>query len=441
MRSYQTNFHKPYKNWLSPGYFYFLLIVLIFSIFLTCNNYAYAREINIVNGPSIVPPASLAPQFSMLQKIEQGIELLKKSPALKYENKIVRQKNGKLVEAKDLVRKQIALAILNKDTGEIFEKRVWVKEQDINNYKKIGVITLEPAQSDEPLDIEVEWWNSFNSPYAVVNHPELIVLADKYLFPSKYLAGLPEKSRGEYTDIIYAPYSKDFHQPEIIDAGKNYLEKNIDQAFAELQINNVMSQSLPNSLATADITKDFIRNIILVEHVDPDSFAVADDGGKELSERVLAVIGANQALAYRYTGSPAGASGLAQFIKSTYMDVYRKYPTAHLIKDYNAGMANHINAVKAMVLFFDGHKEALANKIARKEIVNSLGITEEMLAATYNGGPARVATAINKFGLAWFSSQLDLSSTTKILRQETLDYIKKFQAIKNLNLFANISGG
>ena len=43
-----------------------------------------------------------------------------------------------------------------------------------------------------------------------------------------------------------------------------------------------------------------MRNIIIVEHVDPDGFRNSIDDGQKLSERVLAIIGANQERAYRY---------------------------------------------------------------------------------------------------------------------------------------------
>ena len=174
---------------------------------------------------------------------------------------------------------------------------------------------------------------------------------------------------------------------------------------------------------------------MVIEHMDPDAFKTSSDGGRELSERVLTVIGANQEHAYRYTGSPAGASGLAQFISSTYKNIAGKYPEAKLIRDYNAGMANHVNAVKAMVLFFDAHKKDIAGRVARKDLVKSLGITEEMLAAAYNGGPSRVVSSVNKFGLAWISNQIAGTTKGNIFKKETLDYIKKFRAVKNLNIF------
>ena len=138
-------------------------------------------------------------------------------------------------------------------------------------------------------------------------------------------------------------------------------------------------------------------------------------------------------------GFSCGCFGVSQFIKPTYNNIVAKYLEARLIKNYDTGMADHTNAIKAMVLFFDSHKKDIASKITRREIVKPLGITEEMLAATYNGGPGRVVRSVNKFGLAWISGQLNLPRTGQIFRQETISYIKKFQAIKNLNLFANMS--
>lgn len=427
---WQTHRLFKKKSVLFGLFFLFCILFLGWYIFERIN-FGGSREISISNEFNTVEILKFHPELNLLSKIKEGLALLKKSPPLKY----------------DTLRKQISLAILDKNTGEIFERRVWVSENEIKNYKKTGTINLEPAELwksdlhsyyESPISIVVRWWNSFNTNYEIPEHPELVVIANKYLFPSSYLSGLPERSAGQYTDIVYAPYSDKLKLSEIIEAGKKYLEKSINQALAELDAKRVTSLSDAHTLVTAGINKDFISNIILVEHIDPDSFNLADDGGKELSRRVLTIIGANQNFAYRYTGSPAGASGLAQFIKSTYDLIVARYPQAKLIKNYNAGMADHVNAIKAMVLFFDNHKKDIAGKITRRDIVQSLGITEEMLAATYNGGPSRVASSVNKFGLAWISSQLQLPTSAKVLRRETINYIKKFQAIKSLDLFADI---
>ncbi len=395
----------------------------------------YAKEVTVIKEPSTISSASPAPQFTILDKVREGISLLKSSQPLIYETK-----NKK--PSGELAKKQIALAILDMTSGEVFEKRVWVREQEIKDYKKTGTMVFEPVTSGEILNIQPKWWNSFNTFYEVRDRSDLMVVANKYLLPSSYIVGLPEISKTKFTDIIYAPYSTSIHLPEIIASGKRYLDDNVDRAFGQLNVEGIISHSSLDSprqergkLVTTVIDKEFVKNIILVEHIDPDSFSAAADGGRELTERVLVIIGANQNLAYRYTGSPAGASGLAQFIKPTYDTIVSKYPDAHLIKDYNLGMADHVNAIKAMVLFFDNYKNEIDNKVTRRDIINQVGITEEMLAAAYNGGPNKVVKSVNKYGLAWLSGQFALPRATAVFKQETLNYIQKFRSIKDLNLF------
>lgn len=409
------------KSLLFELLFFLSLLGLLFFLRI---DFDFARELKINNEPIL--PAT--PSVDIREKIREGIELLELSPPLIYETR-----NGE--PSGDLSRKQIALAILDKNTGEIFEKRVWVIEQDIKNYKKTGVVTLEPVAADEVLDIQPKWWNSFNTFYEVKNRPELVVVANKFLLPSAYISGLPEKSKTKYTEIIYVPYSKSLHLPEIIEVGKRYLDDCVNRAFKQLEADGIVSHSPPGRPATAAVTKDFVKSIVLIEHIDPDGFSAAADGGRELTERVLVIIGANQNSAFRYTSSPAGASGLAQFIKPTYQTIVSKYPEAHLLKDYNLGMADHVNAVKAMVLFFDNYKKEISNKVTRHDIISQIGVTEEMLAAAYNGGPTKVVRSVNKYGLAWISSQFDLPRAKAVFKRETLDYIKKFRSIKGLDIF------
>ena len=412
-----------------------ILALVAFSVILArvspgvLNNLSYAglfntREIEIKNKPTLLPPSVV----NIEEEIQAGVSLLNSSPPLVYETK-GQKPTG------ELVRRQIALAILDTSTGGIFEKRVWVDEQEIKNYKKTGVMIFEPAVLGETLDIQPQWWNSFNTIYEIRGHPEMIVVANKFLLQSSYLDGLPERSKSEFTDIIYIPYSKALHLPEVIEAGKQYLDKEVSQAFDRLESDKVVSRSSPGELATAVVSQGFIKNIILAEHIDPDSFSAAADGGKELTEYVLALLGVNRDMAYRYTSSPAGASGLAQFIKPTYQTIVSEYPDARLVRDYNLGMADHVNAIEAMVLFFDNYKKEIDNKVTRRDVIGQIGITEEMLAAAYNGGPNKVVKSVNKYGLAWLSGQFNLPSAAAVFKQETLDYVQKFVSVKNLSIF------
>ena len=391
-------------------------------------NFASANEIIITNSPL---PLVATPAVSLLDRIAQAKQLLVKSKPLKFEERRV----GKTAK-KELVRKQIALALFNQTTGQIFERRVWVKENDIKNYKKTWQVTFTPDMKGESLNIQPQWWNSFNTAYQVIDHPELVVLANKYLFPTASVPYPGERSKTQYSEILYVPLSDSLQQGELVQSGKDHIGKMVDAAFQSLQLKNVQSQSVPGKLVTDVVNKDFVKNIIVVEHVDPDAFSISSDGGRLLTERVLATIGANQDRAYSYTGSPAGASGIAQFIRSTYNTTNKNYPTAGLISDFSLGMADHENAFKAMVLFFDSHKKEIEGKITRKDVLAQFGggVTEEMLALAYNGGSTKVIRSVNNYGLAWISSQLNFS-VPRIFRPETIGYFNKFEAVKNLNLF------
>lgn len=402
-------------------YFVFVFFALFYA------GSSFAQELIPTGSTSIVLLSSQGTSSSssvlkvdIAVKIKEGIEMLKKSSSLQYQ-----VKKG----TSTLVRKQIALAILNLNTGELVEKRVWVREQDIRNYRYTRSIVLSPENENEVLDIRVKQWNSFNTPYEVAGRPDLIIVANKYLLPNKSLLPPDRNPAKTYSDIVYVPYSELLKTDALVSEGKNYLDAIITEAFGDLEKRNVMSRSLPGQLVTSVVEKEFIKNIILVEHVDPTSFMRSADQGKNLSERVLALLGMNGSFAFRYAMSPAGANGIAQFIRPTYIAIYNQYPDAKLTKDYYLGMADHANAVKAMVLFFDHYKNHINNKITRKDVVAQLGITEEMLAAAYNGGPGKVITAVNRNGFQW------ASTAGRVFRNETLTYIKKFQSIKGLNIF------
>lgn len=368
--------------------------------------------------------------FDLYQKIQTGVKLLQSSAPLKFEEKAISRTK------KELVRKQIAIALFDKTTGNVFQRRVWVDEKEIKNYSKTALMTFVPESPDDPIDIQPHWWNSFNTFFEVKNAPNLVVVANKYLLLSDSIPNKAERSKDKYTEIIYSPYSEAIHDSNLAKIGKDYVDKETDLAFDALRNLKVKSRSAPGKLVSDVVSKEFVKNIIIVEHIDPDGFAFAYDGGKLLTERVLVIIGANQERAYVYTGSNAGAIGLAQFIKSTYNSMRLKYPEARLISDFGSGMADHFNAIKAMVLFFDAHRKDISDRIARKSIIKQLGgnIPEEMLAAAYNGGPTRVVRSVNKYGLAWIDSQLD-NLKPKIFRAETLHYLEKFIAIRNLHIF------
>jgi hypothetical protein len=372
--------------------------------------------------PKASPSATPKPVISVPEKIQEGLAMLKRSAPLEY----VLQKGS----SSALIKKQIALAVLNMNTGGVFEKRVWVNEADIKNYSVSGSITVTPDLADEYLDIQPKEWNSFNSYFEIIGHPEMMVVANKYLLLSSSLQSLPERTGKTFTDIVYVPFSPALENNEIISAGKNYLNKIVDEAFQKLSAKNIEALSSPGGFVTSVVNEKFLKNVLLIEHIDPDSYSVAGDNGKALAEKTLTIIGTNQTHAYRYTGSPAGANGLAQFIKSTYDKISSNYPTAGLNGDYYLGMADHVNAVEAMILFFDYYKSDI-----QKKINIPLTISDEMLVASYNGGTTPVIKSINKYGANWLSAQVNLPDDQRILQPETINYLQKYKSMTALKIF------
>ncbi len=164
----------------------------------------------------------------LFDKIQAGIAMLKASPALEYT---------------EGVKHQTALAILNVQTGELIERRIWITPD--------GTLL---SNEDSGLPVTIAWSNVFNSVYEIAEHPELVVVANKFLIERKFL---PEQKtlrldegapRSRYTDMVYAPYSELLRTPEIIAAGKAYLDQHTDEAYRDLRVRKVLSRAVPGRL-------------------------------------------------------------------------------------------------------------------------------------------------------------------------------------------------
>ncbi|RJP86045.1 MAG: hypothetical protein C4518_14440, partial [Desulfobacteraceae bacterium] len=86
-----------------------------------------------------IPPAVAA--FNLMEKISEARSLLEKSKGLGYDEHPVASRSKKALRQKRrsrpgnnhraLHRQQIALAIMDKKTGSIFEKRYWLDPKEI----------------------------------------------------------------------------------------------------------------------------------------------------------------------------------------------------------------------------------------------------------------------------------------------------------------------
>ncbi len=389
--------------------------------------------------------------YTLLDKIREGQELLKRSGPLGFtkKTKVVGQKT---VELKELARQEVVLAILDTSNGSVIEKRYWLDADEIKKADKIRrnytenegnlprFVFLGPG---EEFVVTVNWWNHFNSDLSVAKLSALaelesekgrfLVVANKFLIKNSNLAYVEDQTGQEYSDIVYTPYSLAIHSPELVTQGKSFLENQVEMAFVRLFERQVPSRAFPGRLATDTVSRQFVKNLFLVEQTDPKMMFLSQDGGLRLAERVFVRLEANQEKTFRYTFSKTGALGLGQIMPKTYSyprmqtGIVEKYPTAYLIKDVNIGRVDIQNGIMASILTLDDHLAATFRKMSKAQrakfeakLKTNPDFINEVLAAIYNGGPGKYLPAT-----ASISSK----------NNETVGFLKKYRMISDLQLF------
>ncbi len=429
--------------------FIFVLTASVSGLVLFQNN-LIAKD--IFSDRTIEAEGALLPilqdDWKLANKIEEGKELLENSPPLKFEEAPQKDKKGRIIKKKsqpvmEITRKEISLAVLDTQTGMVFEKRYWLSMAEINKASDLRkkyldnpdhLPILRSSDANEEFGAVSNWWNSFNSDLSIVKDglvsSRYIVVANKYLMSNDDLA-YPEDRTGErYSDIINVPYSSVLKDKTLIVAGKQFINDRVNEAFKELTESGVMSKAFPGRLVTETMTQTFVKNIFLTEQTDPKMMINSTDGGKELVERVFIRLGANGEKAFRYTVSKTGASGLGQIMPKTYASMFNNYSSAQLIKDVDIGRVDVKNGIKATALVLDEHLGGVKNRAygkgtaARKRFdALTPDKLEEVRGMAYNGGATKYNTA---------TGGLNMKSKGA---KETAGFIQKFRMIRELNLF------
>jgi hypothetical protein len=404
---------------------------------------AFISDVLVVENPDVPSLSSLVAEFkpktwSMFDKIKDAQEILKISPDLQYEED----------ENKKLIRKEISLAVLDTKTGEIFEKRYWLEEEEIKEANSIR-----RAYESNPVDLPrffnenkyneflviVNWWNNHNSDLNVIkadlsgdeiiinkDPSRYIVVANKFLMGNDKLAYPEDRTGIKYSDIVYTPYSKVLINKESINGGHSFLSSIVDQAFFDLRSTQIKSKAFPGNLVVDTITPIFMKNLILTEQTDPMLILLSDDGGLELAQRVLVRLDTNRERTFRFTVSKTGASGPAQIMPRTYDSIVRGYPEAELIADTDIGRVDMVNAIKASLLVLDDHMATVVTRVNRSSAARSIfnAKTDDQLddirAAIYNGGSSKYIPSTGRI-------------STRV--NETVQFVKKFTLIRALNMF------
>ena len=397
---------------------------------------------------------NLLNDWNLADKIEEAKQLLGQSGTLQFEEMQQRDKRGRVVKKKgqpvwEMTRKEIALAILDTEIGQVFEKRYWLDMAEVNKASDLrkkyqnnpeNLPRFQPTHANEEFGVVSNWWNSFNSDLSVfkegVVDGRYVVIANKYLMSNEDLA-YPEDRTGEkYSNIVYVPYSSALKNKTLIAAGKQFLNDHVREAFDELTVSGVESRSFIGRRVTDTITQAFVKNIFLTEHTDPRMMLLSNDGGLELAERVLIRLGTNGEKAFRYTVSKTGASGLGQIMPKTYSNPSRdpnkwgmleKYPSAGLIRNIDIGRVDIKNGIKASTLVFDDHLATVVGKVNSSSKARQIFAkkteqeVDEIRAAIYNGGPSKYK---------------HLTGNISTAVTETVLFIRKFRMIRELDLFS-----
>lgn len=429
--------------------FVFVLMASILGLVLFNNNLS-AQDIipsRTIEVRGLILP-TLQDDWKLADKIEEGKELLENSQPLIFYEAPQKDKKGRIIKKKgqlvmELVKKEISLAILDTETGQVFEKRYWLDLAEINKANSLrqkyqnnpdNLPRFRSEDINEEFVAISNWWNSFNSDISMVRYGNAtnryVVMGNKYLMLNEDLAYPEDRTREKYSDIVYVPYSPALKDNPLIATGKEFLNNKVSAAFNELSEARVMSKAFPGQLVTETMTQAFVKNIFLTEQTDPKNMLISTDGGRELVERVFIRLGTNGEKAFRYTVSKTGASGLGQIMPKTYASIYYGYSSAQLIKDTEIGRVDVKNGIKATILVLDDHLAGVKGRAYRngktaRKIFDSLTTDklEEARGMAYNGGPGKYHTATGAL------------NTKSKGAKETAGFIQKLRMIRELDLF------
>lgn len=392
------------------------------------------------------PTQESVSSWTLLDRVKECEGLLKNSSKLEFI-----EKKGKLT------RKQIALCILDMETGDILERRYWLDQREIEranllrkNYQnRPDIPSFTPVDSGNEFRVINDRWNNWNSEWSIerIGFADKVyaVVANKFLVPNSYIVYPEDRTGPKYSDIIYVPYSRLLHREEIVKIGFDYINEKVFEAFSDLRGKQVISRAFSGELVADTMSEKFIKEILVNEQTDPDALlnkAVTDEEKLKVLERVLVRYGLNGDKAFRYTVSKTGASGMAQLMATTYSHtktnsgVVQKYPSAGLIRDINLGRLDPVNSIQAEILVLDDKLSEVKAMVFRsgqkaQKIFNSLvrDQLDEVMAMSYNGGSSKydVNTGTLKTKARTRRARLGLI--------ETRGFIDKLRVIRYLKLF------
>lgn len=294
-------------------------------------------------------------------------------------------------------------ALWNKSTNQI--KFVDVKKND----KKII------SDTDPDIDIKVTTANGVNSQYSVSNSDWLVLAA---LHPIYTNIGTTKNPKYRLDNVVYTPYQSYLADPYIVKIGQDYLSNKVDSVFDELRNLKVKSKAYPNQLLTDTVDAALVKSIIAIEHVS--ATTMLSGNVEDQLSKFYVILATNEHKAYAYAKSSASARGLVQFIPSTYNRLIKIRSDLTLNKNFEQGMLDPYNAIKAQIGLLDANLAGLPTSV-KDTYSHDYKTLGAYLAAVYNGGSARVNQTVKVWGDTWAQDHKTLKST----------YQKQYQAAKS----------
>ncbi len=339
----------------------------------------------------VQPAAAPEPKrLTVLAAVAQAKELLKADLAKKLKAEKKPLTYASLTSPIDIV-----FAVWNRDTDAITL---------YDAVKKNGKITIKAAVAPA---IKISLNSRLNSIYSLPEETHGVIVGVTY--PLLTLTKVKKKSFYAANRVIYVPYSQAFFVPEVLAAGSDYLTFTIKAVFDELRAKGIKSHSFPDQLVTDVIDPYLIKSIVVIEHTSHKELLYRDDPETALG-RFLVDLGLNGEAAFDAAVSTAGATGIVQFMPSTYKLYVKNRKDLGLISDFQKGMADHRNAIKAEVAYLDESLQDMPQNL-RDLYARDASQAAGFLAAAYNGGSARVKRAFSYWGESWSDShQAEITS-------------------------------
>jgi len=276
--------------------------------------------------------------------------------------------------------------------------------------------------SDDITGLRVTFANGVNSTFR--SDRGEVVVAVRYSI-SKSI-GTKKQPKFKNWDVLYTPYSAGIHTPEMVRAGTVFVDASYAKAMEEIRASGAKSKAYPEKTLAEATDLELAKLIIMIEHVDNTS--VQADALRQV-ERFLVTMAANKEDAYAYSRSPVGALGTVQFMPKSYEYVTKLYPSLKLDTQFERAMINPVNAFKAQMAYQD-YLLAQFPKESRAKANLFPSFTQELVAAAYNGGAARVKKAM----VVW-EENLNMKERLHVLersrlRLETAQYITKLRLVR-----------